>query len=53
MGSSTKAENMLEGATNFRVWKTRIDLILEKNDVMDHAKGKVIEPQDNEGKARY
>jgi DNA integrity scanning protein DisA with diadenylate cyclase activity len=27
-----KLENRLEGDSNFRVWKTRIDLILSKNE---------------------
>lgn len=53
MGSYTKTKNKFEGVTNFRVWKKRIDLILLENDILDHLKGKVIEPQDNEGKARY
>jgi hypothetical protein len=30
-----KLENKLEGASNFRAWKTRIDLILAKNKVLD------------------
>ena len=40
-----KSENKLEGATNFRAWKTRIDLILAKNKVLDLVKGKIMEPQ--------
>ena len=35
MTYSMKSENKLYGASNFRVWKTRIDLILAKNKVMD------------------
>ena len=53
MGSYIKTENKLEGATNFRAWKTRIDLIFAKNDVLDIVKGKVTEPGDNEGKTKY
>jgi hypothetical protein len=41
MASSMKSENKLEGASNFRAWKTRIDLILAKNKVMDMVKGKI------------
>jgi hypothetical protein len=36
-----KSENKLYGASNFRAWKTRIDLILAKNKVLDIVKGKI------------
>jgi hypothetical protein len=36
-----KSENKLYGASNFRAWKTRIDLILAKNKVLDML---VVEP---------
>jgi hypothetical protein len=36
-------ENKLEGDSNFRGWKTRIDLILSKNKVLDIVKGKIME----------
>jgi len=39
-----KAENKL-GATNFRAWKTRIDLLLAKEDLLRIVKGMVIEPK--------
>jgi hypothetical protein len=45
MTYSMKSENKLEGASNFRAWKTRIDLILAKNKVLDIVKVKIIEPQ--------
>jgi hypothetical protein len=38
-----KLENKLDGASNFRAWKTRIDLILAKNKVLDIMKGKIME----------
>jgi hypothetical protein len=44
-----KSENKLEGASNFRAWKTRIYLILAKNKVLDIVKGKIMEPQFEEG----
>jgi hypothetical protein len=44
-----KSENKLEGASNFRAWKTRIDLILAKNKVLDIVKGKIVEPHFGEG----
>jgi hypothetical protein len=45
MTYSMKLENKLEGDSNFRAWKTRIDLILAKNKVLDIMKGKIVEPQ--------
>jgi hypothetical protein len=47
-----KSENKLEGASNFRAWKTRIDLILAKNKVLDIVKGKIVEPEFEEGKEK-
>jgi hypothetical protein len=52
MTYSMKSENKLEGDSNFRAWKTRIDLILAKNKVLDIVKGKVVEPQFGEGKEK-
>jgi hypothetical protein len=52
MNYSMKSENKLEGACNFRAWKTRIDLILAKNKVLDIVKGKIVEPQFEEGKEK-
>jgi hypothetical protein len=39
-----KSKNKLEGDSNFEAWKTRIDLILAKNKVVDILKGKNMEP---------
>jgi hypothetical protein len=44
MNYSMKSENKLDGAFNFRAWKTRIDLILANNKVLDIVKGKIVEP---------
>jgi hypothetical protein len=52
MTYSMKSENKLEGASNFRAWKTRIDLILAKNKVLDIVKGNIVEPQFEEGKEK-
>lgn len=41
MSNTIKGENKLEGASKFRSWKKRIDLILEKSKVLDLVKGKV------------
>jgi putative lipoic acid-binding regulatory protein len=52
MTYSMKSENKLEGVSNFRAWKTRIDLILVKNKVLDIVKGKIMEPQFEAGKEK-
>jgi hypothetical protein len=52
MTYSMKSENKLYGASNFRAWKTRIDLILAKNKVLDIVKGKIVEPEFEEGKEK-
>jgi hypothetical protein len=52
MTYSMKSENKLEGASNFKAWKTRTDLILAKNKVLDIIKGKIMEPQFEEGKQK-
>jgi hypothetical protein len=44
MTYSMKSENKLNGASNFRAWKTRIDLILAKNKVLDIVKGNIVKP---------
>jgi hypothetical protein len=47
-----KSKNKLEGSSKFRAWKTMIDLILAKNKVLDIVKGKIMEPQLEEGKEK-
>ena len=47
MTNYMKSENKLEGASNFRAWKTRIDLILAKNKVLD-----IVKPEFEEGKEK-
>jgi hypothetical protein len=38
--------------SKFRAWKTRIDLNLSNNKVLDIVKGKIMEPQFEEGKEK-
>jgi hypothetical protein len=45
-------KNKLDGASNFRAWKKRIDLILAKNKVLDIVKGNIVEPEFEEGKEK-
>jgi hypothetical protein len=52
MTYSMKSENKLDGAYDFRAWKTRIDLILAKNKVLDIVKGKIMELEFEEGKEK-
>ena len=52
MTNSMKYENKLDGASNFKAWKTRIDLILAKNKVLNIVKGKIVEPMFEEGKEK-
>jgi hypothetical protein len=52
MMNSMKSENKLYGASNFRAWKTRIDLILAKNKVLDIVKGKIVKPEFTEGEEK-
>jgi hypothetical protein len=52
MTNSMKSKNKLEGASNFRAWKTRIDLILAKNKVLDIVKGKIVKPEFKEGEEK-
>ena len=47
-----KSENKLEGSSNFKAWKTRIDLILAKNKVLDIVKGNIVELEFKEGKEK-
>jgi hypothetical protein len=49
MTYSMKSENKLDGASNCRAWKKMIDLILAKNKVLDIVKGKIMEPEFEEG----
>jgi hypothetical protein len=52
MINSMKSENKLDGASNFRAWKTRIDLMLAKNKVLDIVKGKIVKPEFEEGEEK-
>jgi hypothetical protein len=52
MTNSMKSENKLDGASNFRAWKTRIDFILAKNKVLDIVKGKIVKPEFKEGEEK-
>jgi hypothetical protein len=52
MTNSMKSGNKLDGASNFRAWKTKIDLILAKNKVLDIVKGNIVKPEFKEGEEK-
>jgi len=52
MSNSMKGVNKLEGASNYRAWKKRIDLILKKNKVLDLVQGKIKKPTDESSEAK-
>ena len=52
MTNSMKSENKLDGASNFKAWKKRIDLILAKNKVLDILKGKITKLEFEEGEEK-
>ena len=51
MTSSTKLDEKLEGAENFRAWKYRVMLILEENNLEKFVKEEVAEPEGDDAKA--
>ena len=52
MTNSTKLEDKLEGAENFRAWKYRVLLILEEHDLENYVKREVAKPEGDEDKAK-
>ena len=53
MTNSTKLDEKLEGAENFRAWKYHIMLILEENDLEGFIREEVAEPEEAEAKSKY
>jgi hypothetical protein len=53
MYASTKLVDKLEGVENFCVWKYKIGLILEENDLGKFIKENVPEPKKNATKEKY
>ena len=52
MASSTKLDEKLDEADNFRAWKYRIMLVLEEHDLDRFVEGKVTEPEDEVTRAK-
>ena len=53
MMNHTKLEDKLEGVDNFRVWKYKISLILEENDLDKYVTKEVPEPEGEEEKTTH
>ena len=55
MAPNLKVEDKLDGAINFKYWKTKILLILEGNELQDHVEKFIPEPKPTgvEEKAKY
>jgi len=50
---SIRVEDMLDGATNFKSWNTRILFILDENEIQNYIKQNVSEPKSVEEKVRH
>jgi hypothetical protein len=48
-----RVEDRIDGAENFRSWKQIILLILEENELLDHVKQVLPEPEEEEAKERH
>ena len=53
MTISTKLDEKLEGADNFRAWKYRAMLVLEENDLEGFIEADIPEPKEEEAKAKH
>jgi hypothetical protein len=53
MSTSMRVEDRLDGADNFRSWKHRVLLILEENELLDHIKQMLPEPEEEDAKAKF
>jgi hypothetical protein len=52
MSTSMRVEDTLEGYGNFRSWKHRLHMILDKNDLLEHVAVGVPEPEEEEKKTK-
>ena len=53
MTISTKLDEKLEGVDNFRAWKYRVMLIFEENDLEGFIEEDILEPEEDEAKAKH
>ena len=50
---SLRYEDRLEGASNFRAWRTRLLVVLEENNLQDHANTEIAEPEGEDEKVAF
>lgn len=53
MVTNLRLEDRLDGATNFKSWKNGILFILEENEIHNHVKNVITEPEGEEEKSKY
>jgi hypothetical protein len=53
MITSMRVEDKMDGADNSRLWKYRVLLILEENELLDHVKQFLLEPEKEDAKAKF
>lgn len=51
MVTMPRVEDRLDGALNFKYWKTRVLNLLEENDLDDYVTRVISEPTNDNGKA--
>ena len=50
---SLRYEDRLEGANNFRSWRTRLLVVLEENNIQDHVNKEIPEPEGDDEKIAF
>jgi hypothetical protein len=50
MSTNMRVEDRLDGADNFRSWKHQVLLIIEENELLDHIKEMLSEPEEEDAK---
>jgi hypothetical protein len=53
MATSMRVEDKMEGYRNFRSWKHRLQMIIDKNDLLEHVTVRVPEPNEEEQKTKH
>lgn len=53
MASSTKLDEKLEGAEDFRAWRFRIMLVMKEQGLVKHVTEDVPEPEEDEAKEKH
>jgi hypothetical protein len=53
MATNNRVEVMMEGSRNFRSWKHRLQMILDKNNLLEHVTVGVPEPYEEEKKTKH